>query len=315
MQNSLTKKITVGFILLASISSLVASPTLTSAFQVATPARLLTTPPESAPLPVTPQPDPISSSTASPPGKFDNYSKLRKALFGSSFARGSQLRIVINLLLHFVIMTIALCLCLFGIRILYYLPFFLFFFSTYYLGLFLNRFGQFHNLSDPLHNLGWTIFSFIVALALFVPLRKREQTLALNLGICLTIVIICILGLYVFQLESKRAAIGSFLASVFMGTAFTVLGLHNLDSLLIVGSSLLGSLIFITNLQIALEDQRMLTPDEQGLIYFVESPTLYFLSVMLLFGVGLFTQKFQEKRELLEMDRSIAEIRNNISLD
>lgn len=253
-----------------------------------------------------------SQVTSSPP---DNFSRLRKALFGNGLSRHSQTRIVLNLLLHFLIMTMALLICLFGIRILHYLPLFLFFFSIYYAGLLLNRFGGFHNLSDPLLNLGWTFISFLVAYALFVPLRRKEQTLALNLGVCLTVVIICIIGLYVFRLESRRAAIGSLLASAMMGTAFTVLGLHDLDSLLIFGSSLIGSLSFITSLQIALEDQSMLTPDDPSLVYFVESPLMYFLSVLLLFGAGLATQKLQEKQQLQEMENSIAEIRNNITLD
>jgi hypothetical protein len=263
----------------------------------------------------------VTSSHPQPPDVrfaqkgFDNYSKLRKALFGSVFRKSTQSRIVLNLLLHYLIMTIALLICMFGIRILYYLPLFLFFFSTYYTGLFLNRFGDFRNLSEPILNLAWTIISFLIALALFIPLRRKEQTLALNLGICLAVVIICIIGLYVFHLESRRAAVGSLLASVLMGTAFTVLGLHNLDSLLIFGSSLIGSLIFVTNLQIALEDQSLLSPDDQGLLYFVESPVMYFLSVAIMFAVGLFTQKFQEKQQLLEMENSIAEIRNNITLD
>lgn len=242
-------------------------------------------------------------------------SRLRKALFGAPINQKTQIRNMVNIIFQYLIMTLALCICLFGIRILYYLPLFLFFFSSYYFGLFVNRFGEFKDLSDPLNNFIWTIVSSFVALALFIPLRKRESTLVLNLAVCMTIVIVCMIGLYVFQLESKSGAFFSFIASVLMGSYFIKIGMQNLDQLLVVGSALIGSLIFVTNLQIAMEDHDYLDVDDEGFNYFVGNPFLYFLSVSILFSTGFILQKWQEKQQLDHMENSIAEIRNNISLD
>ena len=55
-------------------------------------------------------------------------SRLRKALFGATINQKTQIRKIVNIIFQYLIMTLALCICLFGIRILYYLPLFLFFF-------------------------------------------------------------------------------------------------------------------------------------------------------------------------------------------
>lgn len=241
--------------------------------------------------------------------------RLRKSLFGKDWKEQSQAKLVLNLFLHFFIMALALCLNMFGIKILHELPFFLFFLSSYYFGLFVNRFGDFYNLSDPVNNLIWTIISLLFALALFTPMRNHDQALAYNIGICLSIVIICIIGLYVFHLEGVKSVAVSFFVSIALATLFITIGLQNMDNLLMMGSAMIGSLVFVTNLQIALEDQSVLTMKDMGFDYFIESPILYFLSVSALFASGFFFQKWQEKRYLGEIENSIAEIRNNITLD